>query len=184
MLRLFLPKLDVWDEKEEEFKEIGGITVEMEHSLYTISGFESKWKKAFASKDSLTKEQFLDYIQNFMCQTPDVPKSAWLTLSQDNMKTIAEYLEDPMSATVINRTGIDKPKGYRKETITSELIYFYMAQFGIPFECEHWHLNRLMKLIDVCAVKQAPPKKINKREAALQQAKLNAERRSKYNSRG
>lgn len=184
MLRLSLPKLDVWDEKEEEFKEIGGITVELEHSLYTIAGFESKWKKAFASKEGLTREQFLDYIQNFMCQTPDVPVSAWLTMTQENMKTIAEYLEDPMSAAKIHGFGGSKEPSYRKDTMVSDLVYYYMTQFNIPFECEHWHLNRLMKLIDICTVKQAPRKKINKREAALQQAKLNAERRSKYNSRG
>lgn len=187
MLKLSLPKLDVWDDNKEEFKEIGGLDIELEHSLYTISGWESKWKKAFANKNGLTKEQFLDYIKNFMCVTPDVPQSAWLTLTQENMKTIADYMEDPMSASFINRgLGASTPGG-RKDTVTSDLIYYYMAQFNIPFECEHWHLNRLMKLIDISAVKNSPSKKMGKKEqmaAATQQAQINAARRSKYNSKG
>lgn len=182
MLKLFLPKLDVWDEKAEEFKEFGGIQVELEHSLYTISQWESKWKIPFANTKGLTREQLLDYIMNFMCQTPDVPTNAWLAMSQKELQTISDYLEDPACATTIK----SRPYGHggKKEVVSAELIYFYMTQFGIPFECERWHLNKLMKLIDVCAIKNAPPKKMGRKEAAIQQAQLNAARRAKTGSRG
>lgn len=183
MLRLSLPKLETWDEKTEEFKEFGGITVELEHSLYTISEWESKWKIPFATQNGLTRQQLMDYIMNYMCQTPNVPQDAWLALSAKELNQINEYLEDPACATTIKRLE-GPPTGGRKETVSAELIYYYMTQFNIPFECEHWHLNKLMKLIDVCAIKNTPPKKMGKREAAIQQAKLNAARRAKSGSRG
>ncbi len=184
MLRLFLPKSEIWNPEKEAFEYIGRIPVDLEHSLYTISGWEMKWKIPFAGRKGLTHEQLLDYIMNFMCQTPNISKKEWLSMDQKTIKMIAEYMENPMTATTINHHYSGKKVGSRHETVTSELIYFYMAQFGIPFECEHWHLNRLMMLINVCAVKNSAPKKMGKGEAAALQRRLNAERRAKTGSRG
>lgn len=184
MLRLFLPTCEFWNPEKEVFETAGNITVDLEHSLYTVSGWEMKWKIPFARRGGLTHEKLLDYVINFMCQTPDVPKKAWLSLNKAAIKQISDYMEDPMTATTINSRYSGKKIGSRHETVTAELIYFYMAQFGIPFECEHWHLNRLMMLINVCAVKNSPPKKMGKAEAAAMQRQLNAERRAKTGSRG
>ena len=41
-----------------------------------------------------------------------------------------------------------------RETPASELIYWYMSQLGIPFECDKWNLNRLLTLIRLAAAKQ------------------------------
>ena len=183
MLSLLLPKLDVWNPDKEGFENLGNITVELEHSLYTIAGWESKWKKPFAIKGGLAREEFIDYVVNFMCQTPDVPNTAWLALNQESIRKINAYMEDPMTATTIKQVG-GKPRGSKKEIVTAELIYFYMTQLNIPFECEHWHLNRLMTLIEVVSIKSSPPKKMGKREAAALQAKQNAEMRAKLGSRG
>lgn len=182
MLKLSLPKLDVWDEKTEEFKEIGGQTVELEHSLYTVAGWEAKWKTPFAKKKGLTKEQLLDYIISFMCQTPEVPRSAWLTLDQECLKKVNDYMEDPQTGTTIHKSPFTS--NGKSETVTAELIYFYMTQFNIPPEYEHWHLNRLMTLLTVCSIKNSPPKKMGRKEAAQWQAAQNAKRRSKLGSRG
>lgn len=184
MLRLSLPTCEVWNPDKEIFEYNGGISIDLEHSLYTISGWEMKWKIPFAGRKGLTHEQLLDYIMSFMCQTPDIPKKAWFSIDKNVINKIAEYMEDPMTATTINRHYSNKKVGGRNETVTSELIYFYMAQFGIPFECEHWHINRLMMLINVCAVKNSPPKKMGKAEVAAMQRQLNAERRAKTGSRG
>lgn len=183
MLRLSLRQLEVWDEKEEVFRRIGkDVDVELEHSLYTISIFEQKHRKAFANGKGLSAEELMDYVKTCMCLTPDVPDQAWLSLTQKDVQKITEYIEDPACATTIKRT--DVTGGRRGSTVTAELIYFYMAQFNIPLEFEHWHLNRLMTLIEVAAIKSAPPKKMNKRDAARQQAALNAKRLAMYGSRG
>lgn len=183
MLKLSLPKLDIWDEKTEEFKEIGGQTIELEHSLYTLAGWEAKWKTPFASKKGLTQEQRLDYIMNFMCQTEDVPRSAWLTLNQECFKKINDYMEDSQTATTVKRLS-NAFVSYRNQIVTAELIYFYMTQFNIPPQYEHWHLNRLMTLLDVCSIKNTPPKKMSRREAAQMQEAQNAALRAKLGSRG
>lgn len=181
MLRLSLPKLEVWNEKLEEFENIGGGEIELEHSLYTVAAWEAKWKKPFANKSGLKHDELLDYIMNFMCQTKDVSKDVWLSLTEKQIKQITEYMEDSMTATTVKHQN-----GSRKKSsiVTSELIYFYMAQFGIPFEYEHWHLNRLMTLIDVCAEKSAPPKKMSKTDAAKQQAEQNVRMRALLGSKG
>lgn len=183
MLKLSLPKLEIWNDKTESFEEIGGANVELEHSLYTVSTWESKWKKPFSKKDSFGRKEFIDYIANHMCQTPGIPANVWLSLDGKAIKQIQDYIEDPMTATTINRAH-QIGKAHRKETVTAELIYFYMFQFGIPIECEHWHLNKLMTLIDVCSVKSSPPRKMGKRDALSQQAALNKARRAKSGSRG
>lgn len=183
MLKLSLPKIDIWDDKTEEFKELGGQTVELEHSLYTVAAWEAKWKTEFANKKGLTREQLLDYITTFMCQTPEIPKSAWLTIDQATFETIRNYMEDSQTATKVRKLQ-NMPGSGRQGTITAELIYFYMTQFNIPPEYEHWHLNRLLTLLDVCAAKSAPPKKMGRREAAQMQAAQNAALRAKLGSRG
>lgn len=185
MLKLSLPKLDIWQEGPEEFETIGGIDVELEHSLYTIAGWEAKWHKAFASKGGLERKELTDYICNFMCQTPDVPKSAWLTLGQKELQQISDYMQDSHSAITFKDNSITEGKRTgRKETMYAETIYWYMFRLGIPLECEHWHLNRLMTLINVCAIKSSPPKKMGKREAAAMRSKQNAALRQKLGSRG
>lgn len=181
MRKLCLPRIDVWDEQREEFVTIGGVELEFEHSLYTVAAWESKWKKPFANPKGLSPEEMLDYIKNFMCQTPDVPPAAWMTMTESMMREIQSYIDDKACATTVKHRPGGRPN---REIVTAELIYFYMSQFGIPFECEHWHLNRLMTLIDVCSVKNAPPRKMGKREAAMERRALNSQRRAASGSRG
>lgn len=183
MLRLSLPAIEIYNEQTEEFEILGGKTIELEHSLYTVAAWESKWKTPFADKKGLTREQLLDYIMNYMCQTPDLDKSDWLGISQEVVDKIELYMGDPQSATTI-KNNLYGSGSSKREIVTAEVIYFYMAHFGIPFECEHWHLNRLMKLIDVCAIKNAPPKKMGRKEAAQMQAKQNAAMRARLGSKG
>lgn len=184
MLRLSLPRREIWNEKTEEFDFIGGETVELEYSLYTVAAWEAKWKISFANKNGLTREQLLDYIMNFMCQTPDIPAMSWAMIDQEFITKIQEYMEDSQTATTFHRHENAGRVSKKNQIVTAELIYFYMAQFNIPLEFEHWHFNRLMTLIDVCAVKNSPPKKMSKREAAQAQRAQNEALRAKYGSRG
>lgn len=178
MLRLSLRPLEVWSEEREEFLTIfKGGDVELEHSLYTVALWEAKHKKAFADRDGLTREELFDYIKECMCVTDGVPQEAWLSLTNGDIKKISEYLQDDACATKIYRHS-DSRKPGKEETMTAELAYFYMAQFNIPFECEHWHFNRLMKLIDVAAIKSSPPQKMGKKASARYQHSLNMQRRA------
>jgi len=174
---------DYWDPKKEEFVTIPSTKaydLNLEHSLISISKWESKYHIPFISKESHTEDQVLHYIK---CMTinQNVPDSVYENLTVDNIKAISDYINDPMSATTVNKLpGIDKSR----EVVTSELIYYWMIALQIPCEFEKWHLNRLLKLIEVCNVKNTPPKKMSKNEIMARNKSLNAARRAKYNTKG
>lgn len=181
-LKLKLPEREVWDPNNEQFDFIGGQQIELEHSLYTIAGWEAKWHIPFANLDGIDQQQFLDYITTFMCQTPDIPKTAWLTIDEMFLRKVQAYMEDPCTATSIK--GMKSKPRQKKKITTAEELYCYMFQLGIPIECERWHLNRLMTLIDVCAIRTGPQKKMGRKEAAQLQRQQNEMMRAKLGSRG
>lgn len=167
-----------FDEENGRFIPPETITLQMEHSLVSISLWESKWNVPFLSTQ-LTDEQTFDYIK-FMNTTPNVDPDVFNHLSQENVLQIKNYIESPMTATTFSK---EKSKG-GKEIVTSELIYYWMISLQIPVEFQHWHLNRLLTLIRVCNVKNQPPKKMGKREIMSRNAALNAQRRAQLNSKG
>lgn len=169
-----------FDEENGEFVPPVIIPLQMEHSLVSISDWESKWNKPFISNPNMTDEETFDYIK-FMNRTPNVPPEVFERLSQENIKQIKEYIEAPMTATTFSE---EKSKKSGREIITSELIYYWMIALQIPVEFEHWHLNRLLTLIRVCNIKNTPPKKQSKKDIARSYAQLNAQRRAKANSKG
>lgn len=180
MLYITVPATDLWDEKNEVFLYPKGITLQMEHSLISLSKWESKWKKPFLGKSEKTEEETLDYIR-CMTITPNVNPIVYNCLTPDNIKEINDYIGDSMTAT----TFYEEPHGPQKrETITAELIYFWMISYNIPPEYQKWHLNRLLTLIRVCSIKNAPPKKHSRSELLRRQAAINAARRQKYNTKG
>lgn len=180
-LRLSIPPLELIDPKTSEFKTLDGMEIELEYSLYTISLWESKWKKPFMkSFEKLTRSELLEFYKA-MCMTPDVPKIAWRRLTPDHHKAIMDYISDPMTATTVRDIPGQKKSG---KIITTEQIYYSMASFGIPFECDRWHFNRLMKLLQVASITSSPPKKMSKMEAAQYQREIFEKNRAKYNSRG
>jgi hypothetical protein len=92
-----------------------------------------------------------------------------------------EYINAPMTATYFSE---DTHRQSRKEVITSELIYYWMIALNIPFNCEKWHLNRLLTLIRVCNIKNEPPKKMSKRAIMSRNTALNEARRKQFGSKG
>lgn len=116
-----------------------------------------------------------------MTLTQNVDPSVYDHLTVDNVNQIKAYIEDPMTATVINTNSSDKSN---KETVTSELIYYWMIALNIPSEYQKWHINRLLKLIEVCNVKNSPPKKRSKSDIMRSNAALNAARRKQLGTRG
>ena len=170
-----------WDEKKQEFVEPKIQTLQLEHSLVSLSKWESKWKKAFCSSKEITNEEMLDYVK-CMTLTKNVESEVYDHLTSNNIKEIRDYIDDPMTATTFMKE-VGGPKN--RETITSELIYYWMIASNIPFDpCQKWHLNRLITLIRVCSIKNNPPKKRSRREIMSRNAALNASRRQQMNSKG
>lgn len=180
MLRIDIEGSEQWDEATETFVKTKPVQLSLEHSLLSISKWESKWKKPFLKGDEKTWEELLDYIR-CMTVTKNVPEEVYVGLDAKTVNRIADYINDPMTATTFN---FQKNRRAAHEIVTSELVYYWMVTFGIPFECEKWHFQRLMTLIEVCALKSQPPKKMSKRDVMSRNASLNAARRAKLNSKG
>lgn len=180
MLTITIPAVELWDEQKAEFVNRKEQTLQLEHSLVSISKWESKWHKAFLSKVEKTEEEVMDYIK-CMTITQNVSPDTYKYLTSENVKQINDYINDPMTATVFSE---DKTSRASREIVTSEVIYYWMTALQIPPEYQKWHLNRLLTLIRVCNIKNAPPKKRSKRDIMSQNAALNAARRKQLNSKG
>lgn len=183
MLKITVPDWEDWNPITNKFITGRETTLTLEHSLVSVSKWESKYHKAFLSKDPKTDEEMLYYIQCMTITNPnkEIGEEVYRHLTAENRKAIENYIGDPMTATTINSRN-RKQNG--RGVITSELIYYWMTALNIPFECQRWHLNRLMTLIEVAAIKNQPSKKMGKKDIAAQNRSLNAARRNRMNSRG
>ena len=181
MLEILVPiSPEGWDEEKQQFVEPKYKALQLEHSLVSVSKWESKWHKSFLSRKDKTSEEIMDYIK-CMTLTKNVDQEIYNNLSMDNISSINEYIENPMTATFFSEDNSGKKNN---DVITSELIYYWMITLQIPVEFEKWHLNRLLTLIRVCEVKNQPPKKMSRSQVMSRNAALNAARRKKYNSKG
>ena len=181
MLRIAVPLgPEEWDEKKEEFITPKILTLQLEHSLVSLSKWESKWCKPFLSSKEKTIEETMDYIKCMMI-TQNVDPDLYNHLTAENIEEINQYIYAPMTATTFSDDKTNKPN---REIITSELVYYWMVALNIPFECQKWHLNRLLTLIRICNVKNQPPKKMSKRDVMSRNAALNAARRKQFNTNG
>ena len=174
-----IPSAELWDSKNEKFVYTKEQTIVLEHSLVSLSKWESKWHKPFLGKEKKSAEETLDYIR-CMTLTQNVDPGVYRYLTNKNIEEINDYIDDVMTATWF---GDDKNAKPSNKTITSELLYYWMISLNIPFECQKWHLNRLITLIKVCNEENKPKKKISKKEAYSRNSALNAARRAKLNSK-
>ena len=180
MLKITIPAREMFDEVKQEFINTKEQTLQLEHSLVSLSKWESKWHKPFIDNRNLSTEETIDYIR-CMTLTQNVDPEVYQYLSKENIKQINEYISDPMTATTFSN---ERRKGSGKEVLTSEILYYDMIALGIPFECQKWHLNRLITLIKVCSIKQNPPQKMSKGDIMRRNAELNAARRKQFNTKG
>lgn len=182
MLKISIPDVEFYNEKEEKFYTVKGQDLQLEHSLVSLSKWESKWKKPFIDKneaDKKTLEETIDYIR-CMTLTQNVNPEIYNNIPDKEIEKVKSYISDSMTATTFS--NLDENKN--REIITSEIIYYWMVAFNIPFECQKWHLNRLLTLIKVCSIKNAPKKKMSKQEIMSRNKALNEARRKAYNSKG
>ena len=180
MLQITIPAVEQWDENKQEFIFTKEQKLQLEHSLVSLSKWESKWCKAFLTKQEKTFEETLDYIK-FMTITQNVDPKVYNYLTNENIDEVNRYIEAPMTATYFSE---DKTSKISREQVTAELIYYWMISLNIPFECQKWHLNRLLTLIKVCNIKNTPPKKRSRKDIMSSNAALNAARRKQLNTRG
>lgn len=181
MLQIIVPGRELYDEEKEEFITEREQVLQLEHSLVSLHKWESKWCKAFLGKIEKTDEEMLDYIR-CMTVTQNVKPEVYDRLTEDNIKQVYDYINAPMTATYFSEE-VKKGRG-NKETVTAELIYWWMITLNIPFECRKWHLNSLLTLVQVCNVKNSPPKKRSERDILRSNAELNAARRKQLNTKG
>ncbi len=144
MLTIVVPGGEVFDDGSSEFSQFVDVELTLEHSLVSLSKWESKFEKPFLGSDSKTPDEILWYV-GAMILTPDYPKDVLNRLSHENLSEINAYVESKHSATTFGTMPEYKTRG-RAEIITSELIYYWMIAFAIPFVVETWHLNRLIQM--------------------------------------
>lgn len=183
MLKLTVPGYEYFDSRTNSFGHTKTVTLQLEHSLVSLSKWEEKWQKPFLGKDQKTMEQCVDYVR-CMTITQNVDPLVYGGLTNENFDEVNRYIEAPMTATWFNDESNRK---FNREVITAEIIYYWMISLNIPFECQKWHLNKLLTLIRVCNIKNAPPKKRGKglnRATLDQRTALNKARREQLHSKG
>jgi hypothetical protein len=179
MLKIMVKGLELYDERINEFSNTKDQELQLEHSLVSLSKWESKWLKPFLTSKDRTKEESMDYIKA-MTITQNVDPQTYLGLTSENFDAIAKYIEEPMTAT----TFVKEKHKINNDIITSEIIYYWMITLNVPFECQKWHLNKLLALINVCNLKNQPKKKVNKKAVLERNAAINAARKEKLNTSG
>lgn len=178
---MIIPGIELWDEGRQEFVNLKSQVLQLEHSLVSLSKWESKWEKPFFSKEDMTVEESVDYVR-CMTITQNVNPKIYDYIPAENMRQINEYISAPMTATWFSDKG--KRSRANSEQVTAELIYYWMITLGIPFECQKWHLARLFTLIEVCGAKNQKPKKMSRREIMARNAALNEQRKKRLNTKG
>lgn len=186
MLEIVVPETELFDSITNTFVSTKKTTLQLEHSLLSISKWESRHLKPFLGdgtpESRFTHEEFLDYIKD-MTLTKNVDLNVYhvIAMHPDLQKKIADYIDAPMTATTFSNTPVS---GNSNKVITAEIIYWQMTTLNIPFECQKWHLNRLMTLIRVCSIKQQKPEKMPYGDMVAQRKALNAQRRAAHRSKG
>lgn len=173
MLQISIPAQEYFDERTEEFINVKSYTIQLEHSLISISKWEAKWCKPFLGKEEKTEEETIDYIR-CMTITQNVDPLAYNAIPVKELEKVKAYINAPMTATWFRDRENRTPS---RKVITSELIYYWMVANSIPFECEKWHFNRLMTLIRICGEKNQPPKKMSKSDRKSLMAQRRAARK-------
>lgn len=184
MLQLTIHIPERWNDQKQEFIPKEEKTVQLEHSLVSISKWESRWKKPFLSKNNKSEEETLDYIR-CMTVTNNINPDIYQYLSNSDIDAICAYIDEECTATTVNYFQKNKQTN---QQVTSELIYYRMISLGIPFECQKWHLSRLLKLIDIFNAMSQKTQK-NKSTAVTaemlqERAALNRRRRAELHSKG
>lgn len=174
MLKITVPAQELYDPKTGMFYYTKPVMLTLEHSLLSLSKWESDWEKPFINRDHTIRE-FNDYVR-CMTLTQNVDPSVYDRLTDANRQAVQSYIDRKMSAAVIHDDGTSKRS---TKFMTADLIYYYMVEAGIPFQpCEKWHLNRLLTLIRIIGIERRTDNKMSKADSARRHASINRARRA------
>lgn len=185
MLRIELLGEELYDDENEIFLYPDRIVVEMEHSLVSLSKWESKFEKPFLTQDEKTDDEIMAYIK-CMIISPINAEEALSRFTNDHILMIKDYIDAKQTATWFN----EKPGKKSTQTITNELVYYWMNAAGVPMECQHWHLNRLFTLLRVHSANNNQAQQTNGKKKGLtsderaSRAAENKRRQEMYKSKG
>lgn len=194
-LRIHIEGKELYDEDRDLFYRVEDLDLTLRHSLKSLTIWESVYKVSFMEKfgqPDMPVQSVMDYIaymvikpRNFLEYYEKHP-DALTGINRTDIDRIRDYIQDPTTATVFNDKNIKKmgAASNKKEIVTSEIIYYWMTALAIPFECENWNLNRLLTLVRVCSIKNAPSKNMSKKDILSSNKSLNAMRRAKLGSKG
>ncbi len=186
-LTITVPQQELFDEVKQEFVNVPETTLTLEHSLLSISKWESKWHKPYLDEEKHTNDELLDYIRCMTITPTHLPETVIYGLTQDNVQSIVNYIQNPMTATTFSERPDKAQKNGKREIVTSELIYYWMIAYQIPVKFEQWHLNRLLTLVKICQIENDPDKNKKKKltkSDLMRRKELNAARRAALNSKG
>ena len=183
MLKVEIPAREIYDERKNEFIYLKPISLALEHSLVSISKWEEEFKVPFLDEKEKTYEQTIFYIK-CMTITQNVDDSVYEHIPKSVYEQITEYIKDSRTATWFREDQLKRKPGQRRETVTSELIYYWMIAYNIPVKFEKWHINRLITLIKICEIKNTPPKKMSKKELMRRNNALNESRKRMMGTTG
>lgn len=179
MLQIVVPASERYDEVNNLFINTKEQTIKLEHSLVSISKWETKWNKPFLATKEKTMEETKSYVK-CMALTQNVDPEVYESLTAENYDSIKNYINAPMTATWFSNVH----KSSSGEVVTSEIIYYWMITLNIPFECQKWHLNRLLTLVKVCNEKNAPSNRMSKQAILSRNKALNDSRRARLHTKG
>jgi hypothetical protein len=179
VLRLIITTQEGYDEATSEFVSESSTVLELEHSLVSLSKWESEWEISFLDTEGKTDEHVMSYIR-CMYLGEEFPENIWPKMKQEHFDQINNYINKKMTATTFPGSRQEP----QREIVTAELIYYWMIALEVPFECQYWHLGRLLTLIRVCNVKNAKPEKKSWRQQADDRRAENERRRRQLGTRG
>lgn len=183
MLEIVVGSTEFYDDDAGEFITRGGVSLQLEHSLVSMSKWESKYEKPFISSSEKTTDEVLDYVR-MMVLAPELPEEVFERLSEANLDAVNDYINSKQSATFFNDALVRDRPGKKPEVVTAELVYYWMINATIPMECQYWHINRLFTLLRVFGAKNGKPTKTSRADAIAQRNALNAQRRAQMGSSG
>lgn len=183
MITVHIPKKEVWDDQHKEFIYVNEQTVTLEHSLISITKWETKHHKVFLDDTAKkTEDEIIDYIR-CMCITPLKDEKDVYGISAKDIKRIMDYMADPMIPFNFKKDNIN---GKRRggDPLCGVMIYYYMTAAQIPFECQKWHINQLLALIRIYGIKNNPGKPLKGSALASRNTALNQERKARLGTKG
>lgn len=166
--------------------QINDVYLRFEHSLVSLSEWEQEYEKPFYSSktvDNRTEKEMVSYFEYMLISGIEYRPLVRLA-SPEQMLALTHYINKGSTATTVKEMA---QKAGPNETPTSELMYYWLVAFKIPFKpTDEWHLHRLLMLVKVCGAKSTPSgrNKVNKRELAMSMREINEQRLRDLGTKG